>query len=51
LDAGSRGISNDEDSPVFMRLLWLLHFDCADGILHACFLCRCPISMRSIPMR
>jgi hypothetical protein len=51
LDAGDRGMSDDEDSPVFMRLLLLLHFYSADGILHACFLLRCPISIRSIPKR
>jgi len=51
LDAGSRGMSNDEDSPVFMRLSSLLHSDCADGILDPCFLLRCPIWMRSILKR
>ena len=44
-------MSNDEDSPVFMRLSSLLHFDCADGILDPCFLLRCPIWMRSILKR
>jgi|GraSoiStandDraft_26_1057304.scaffolds.fasta_scaffold15782_3 hypothetical protein len=44
-------MSDDEDSPVFMRLSWLLYFDRADGILHPCFLLLCPISMRLIPKR
>ena len=44
-------MSDDEDSPVFMRLSPLLHFERADGILQACFLSRCPIWMRSIPKR
>jgi hypothetical protein len=42
-------MSNDEDSPVFMRLSSLLHFDCVEGILDLCFLPRFPIWMRSIP--
>ncbi len=44
-------MSNDEDSPVFMRLSSLLHFDCLDGILDPCFPLRCPIWMRSILKR
>jgi hypothetical protein len=39
-------MSNDEDSPVFMRVSSLLHSDCADGILDLCFLLRCQIWMR-----
>jgi hypothetical protein len=44
-------MSNDEDSPVFMRLSSLLHSHCADGILDPCFLPRCPTLMRSIRKR
>jgi hypothetical protein len=44
-------MSNDEDSPVFMRISSQMHFGCADGILDPCFLPRCPISMRSMPKR
>src|SRR2546423_1381 len=46
VDTGDRGMSNDEDSPVFMRVSSLLHSDFADGILDPCFLLRCPIWMR-----
>lgn len=41
-------MSNDEDSPVLIRL-FLLHLDKIDGILEPCFRFRCLISMRSIP--
>ena len=43
-------MSNDEDSPVFMRVL-LLHSDDIDGILIACFPPLFLISMGSIPRR
>ena len=43
-------MSDDEDSPVFMRVL-LLHSDQIDGILIACFPLRCLISMGLIPRR
>lgn len=44
-------MSDDEDSPVFMHLSLLLHFDHTDGILQSCFQHLCPTSMRSIPKR
>jgi hypothetical protein len=37
-------VSNNEDSPVFMRV-FLLHSDEIDGILIALFPLRCQISM------
>ena len=43
-------MSNDEDSPVFMRVL-LLHADEINGILEPCFPLRCLISMGLIPRR
>jgi len=48
MDTGDRGVSNDKDSPVFMRVLQL-HSDAIDGVLIACFLLRCLISMGLIP--
>ena len=50
VDTGDRRMSNDEDSPVFMRVL-LLHSDDIDGILIACFPPLFLISMGSIPRR
>ena len=44
LDARDSCMSNDEDSPVFMRV-FLLHSDEIDGILIAWFPLRCQISM------
>lgn len=44
MDASDRRVSDHEDSPVFMRL-FLLHLDEIDGILIACYLLRCQISM------
>ena len=43
-------MSNDEDSPVFMRF-FLRHLDEIDGILKACFRLRCLTLMRLIPRR
>ena len=43
-------MSNDEDSPVFMRVL-VLHSDDIDGILIACFPPLFLISMGSISRR
>jgi hypothetical protein len=43
-------VSDDEGSPVFMRVL-LLHRDQIDGILIACFRLRCLISTGLIPRR
>ena len=40
-------MSNDEDSPVFMRVL-LMHLYQIDGILLPCFPLRCLILMGSI---
>jgi hypothetical protein len=50
VDATDRRMSNDEDSPVFMRVL-LPHSDVIDGILEPCFPLRCLISMGLIPRR
>jgi hypothetical protein len=41
-------MSNEADSPVFMRVLWL-HSDRIDGIILACFPHRFLISMGLIP--
>lgn len=41
---GDRGMSNDQDSPVFMRV-FLLYGEKIDGILLACFPLRCLIWM------
>ena len=41
---------DDEDSPVFMRVLWM-HSDQIDGILLPCSPLRCLISMGSILRR
>ena len=43
-------MSDDDDSPVFIRVL-LLHSDEIDGILKPCFPLRCLISMGLIPRR
>lgn len=50
VDTANRRMSNDEDSPVFMRF-FLLHLDEIDGILNACFRLRCLTLMRLIPQR
>ena len=50
LDTADRRMSNDEDSPMFMRVL-LMHSHQIDGILLPCFPLRCLISMGSILRR
>lgn len=50
VDAGDRGMSNDSDSPVFMRV-FLRYYEEIDGILLACFPLRCLIWMRLILQR
>jgi hypothetical protein len=50
MDTSDRGVSDEADSSLFMRL-FLLHSDEIDGILIACFPLRCLIWMDSIPRR